>query len=94
MAATPVDVLRTGITRADRVLIVLAGPNGAGKSTFFDAFLAPTGIRFVNADLIARALAPDNPSAIAYEVTVGCALRTFSWPVNGARCAPYVAASR
>ena len=66
MAATPVDVLRTGIARADRVLIVLAGPNGAGKSTFFDAFLAPMGIRFVSADLIARALAPDNPAAIAY----------------------------
>ena len=35
----------------DRYLVVLAGPNGAGKSTFYDTYLAPLGIRFVNADL-------------------------------------------
>lgn len=37
-------------------LIVLAGSNGAGKTTFFETFLRPTGIAFVNADQIARAL--------------------------------------
>ena len=47
-------------------LVVIAGPNGAGKSTFFDVFLRRTGLRFVNADLIARAIAPDAPEAAAY----------------------------
>ena len=48
-------------------LQLLAGPNGAGKSTLFDDFLAPTGIRFADADLIARALPPDNSAVIAYQ---------------------------
>jgi len=36
------------------IIVVLAGPNGAGKSTFHDAFLSSTGLRFINADDIAR----------------------------------------
>ncbi len=38
------------------VVVAVAGPNGAGKSTFFEAHLRPAGLRFVNADDIARAL--------------------------------------
>jgi len=38
------------------IIVVLAGPNGAGKSTFFNAHLATAGLRFVNADLLAREL--------------------------------------
>jgi predicted ABC-type ATPase len=38
------------------IIVVLAGPNGAGKSTFFSSQLAQAGLRFVNADLLARAL--------------------------------------
>lgn len=38
------------------LLVVLAGPNGAGKSTFFHAHLAQAGLRFVNADVLAREL--------------------------------------
>lgn len=38
------------------LLVVLAGPNGAGKSTFFHAHLADAGMRFVNADILAREL--------------------------------------
>jgi len=38
------------------IIVVLAGPNGAGKSTFFLSHLAQAGLRFVNADLLARAL--------------------------------------
>jgi predicted ABC-type ATPase len=38
------------------IIVVLAGPNGAGKSTFFSSHLAQAGLRFVNADLLARAL--------------------------------------
>jgi predicted ABC-type ATPase len=39
------------------LLICVAGPNGAGKSTFFESHLAASGLRFVNADEIARELA-------------------------------------
>ena len=41
------------------LLVVLAGPNGAGKSTFFHAHLAAAGLRFVNADILARELELD-----------------------------------
>ena len=36
------------------VLIALAGPNGAGKTSFYYEHLADEGLRFVNADEIAR----------------------------------------
>jgi predicted ABC-type ATPase len=41
------------------VVIALAGPNGAGKSTFFDSHLARTGLRFINADVLALSLGMD-----------------------------------
>ena len=34
----------------------LAGPNGAGKTTFYRAFLQQSGLRFVNADVLAQEL--------------------------------------
>ena len=48
-------------------LVVIAGPNGAGKTTFYDFFLASLPLPFVNADQIARTLAPDDPASIAYD---------------------------
>jgi predicted ABC-type ATPase len=36
------------------ILVAVAGPNGAGKTTFFEAHLQPAGLRFVNADELAR----------------------------------------
>ena len=36
------------------VVVALAGPNGAGKSTFFEAHLKSSGLRFLNADVLAR----------------------------------------
>ncbi len=36
------------------IVIALAGPNGAGKTTFYEAHLKSAGLRFLNADLIAR----------------------------------------
>jgi predicted ABC-type ATPase len=39
------------------ILVALAGPNGAGKTTFFHAHLKPSGLRFLNPDLIAQTLA-------------------------------------
>jgi len=42
---------------AGRPLVVaIAGPNGAGKSTLYETQLKPLGLRFVNADNIARQL--------------------------------------
>lgn len=38
------------------IILAIAGPNGAGKSTFYHAHLQPAGLRFVNADALAREL--------------------------------------
>jgi predicted ABC-type ATPase len=38
------------------ILVALAGSNGAGKTTFYHAHLQPAGLRFVNADVLAREL--------------------------------------
>ena len=38
------------------VIVAIAGPNGAGKTTFFHSHLRDAGLRFVNADDIAREL--------------------------------------
>jgi predicted ABC-type ATPase len=38
------------------IVVALAGPNGAGKTTFHGAHLARAGLRFVNADELAREL--------------------------------------
>lgn len=45
------------------MIVVLAGPNGAGKSTFYEAFLSRLGLRFINADVIAKELEMDAYSA-------------------------------
>lgn len=49
------------------ILIVLAGSNGAGKTAFFETFLRETGIAFVNADRMARALAKPSETVDPYE---------------------------
>jgi len=46
-------------------VVIIAGPNGAGKTTFARAFLAQSGMRFINADLIAAGLSPFEPEAMA-----------------------------
>lgn len=38
------------------LVVAVAGPNGAGKTTFYEAHLQPSGLRFVNADELAREL--------------------------------------
>ena len=38
------------------LIVAIAGSNGAGKSTFYHVHLRPAGLRFVNADVIAREL--------------------------------------
>jgi predicted ABC-type ATPase len=54
------------------IIVAIAGPNGAGKSTFYSAFLKQSGLRFLNADEIARELEIDAYKAAA----VANALRT------------------
>jgi predicted ABC-type ATPase len=41
------------------IVVAVAGPNGAGKSTFYEAHLRSAGLRFVNADDLARELGVD-----------------------------------
>lgn len=41
------------------IVVAVAGPNGAGKSTFYAAHLERAGLRFVNADDLARELELD-----------------------------------
>jgi predicted ABC-type ATPase len=54
------------------IVVAIAGPNGAGKTTFFEAHLKSTGLRFLNADVVARELEVD-----AYESALMiAALRT------------------
>jgi predicted ABC-type ATPase len=48
-------------------LWVLAGGNGAGKSTFYRMFLEPRGVKFINADLIARDIVSSNPETASYK---------------------------
>lgn len=49
------------------LLVVIAGPNGSGKTTFYEEFLAPFGLPFVNADLIAKELAAKGERISDYE---------------------------
>jgi len=41
------------------VIVALAGPNGAGKTTFYEAHLKSSGLRFLNADILAGELEMD-----------------------------------
>jgi predicted ABC-type ATPase len=59
-----------------RQLWVLAGGNGAGKSTFYNLHLAKYGIKFVNADLIARDIDSENLEGVSYHAaTVAANIR-------------------
>lgn len=49
------------------VLVALAGSNGAGKTTFYETFLEPRGLSFVNADRIAATLLPHSPDAVSLQ---------------------------
>lgn len=41
------------------VMVALAGPNGAGKTSFYRTYLQASGLRFVNADIVAQELGID-----------------------------------
>ncbi|MCP3942768.1 MAG: AAA family ATPase [Desulfobacteraceae bacterium] len=58
-------------------LWILAGGNGSGKTTFYEMYLKPLGIKFVNADLIAKKIDSDSPEDISYKAaTVAEKMRT------------------
>lgn len=48
-------------------LWLLAGGNGAGKTTFYQTQLAPLGLPFVNADILAREIYPDAPEENSFK---------------------------
>lgn len=49
-------------------LYIIAGPNGAGKTTFATEFLPNYAVcrNFINADLIAKGVAPFSPESMAF----------------------------
>jgi predicted ABC-type ATPase len=54
--------------------VAIAGPNGAGKSTFHEVFVRQAGLRFINADEIARALGIDAYEAASVAETMRASL--------------------
>lgn len=67
-AITAFASLAADLRGGSPLLLVLAGPNGSGKSTFYEAHIARTGIRFVNADLILKSLPVGESSYKAAEL--------------------------
>lgn len=53
--------------RADKQLWLLAGGNGAGKSTYYEQFLKPFNLPFINADILAKQLDTENTEAVSYK---------------------------
>jgi predicted ABC-type ATPase len=51
-------------------LWILAGGNGVGKSTFYRTQLAPLGLPFINADLLAKEIYPEAPEARSYDAAL------------------------
>jgi predicted ABC-type ATPase len=60
-------LLREAAGTGQPLLVALVGSNGAGKSTFYRDFIHPTGLEFLNADVVAKELNPSNPEAASYE---------------------------
>lgn len=50
-------------------LWLLAGGNGAGKSTFYRLFLEPRGMKFINADMIAKDLSRESQEDVSYKAS-------------------------
>ena len=53
--------------KASKQLWLLTGGNGAGKSTFFEHFLKPAGLPFINADILANQIDHENTEAVSYK---------------------------
>ncbi|OQK16929.1 hypothetical protein AU255_03235 [Methyloprofundus sedimenti] len=62
--------------KKDKQLWLLAGGNGAGKSTFYQTRLQPLGLPFINADVLAKQLYPEQPEQHSYEAAkIAAAMR-------------------
>ncbi len=61
------ELLEALLRKRSPILVVIAGSNGAGKTTFYETFLEPHGLQFVNADRIAAALLPDSANAVSLQ---------------------------
>lgn len=57
------------MSKAKMKYYIIAGPNGAGKTAFAENFLPEEAecLNFLNADLIARGIAPFKPESVALE---------------------------
>jgi len=55
--------------KSSRRIVIIAGPNGSGKTTFAEQFLLGEAEcpEFINADLIAKGLAPFAPGTVDFE---------------------------
>lgn len=51
-------------------LWLVTGGNGSGKSYFYQTYIAPLGLPFVNADQIARHVWPDEPEIHSYDAAL------------------------
>lgn len=51
---------------SEKQLWILVGGNGAGKTTYYNTQLKKYGIPFINADLIAKEVYPDDPEGNSY----------------------------
>lgn len=56
------------------IVIALAGSNGSGKSTFYDSFLADSGLRFLNANVLATSMRLDAYEAAELAASLRSAL--------------------
>lgn len=54
----------------DKQLWVLTGGNGAGKSTFYQQFLRPRGLPFINADILAKQLDAEHTESVSYKAAM------------------------
>lgn len=54
----------------EKQLWLLTGGNGAGKTTFYQRYLQPLDMPFVNADNIAKELFPESPEMYSYEAAL------------------------
>jgi predicted ABC-type ATPase len=61
------SLLREAAAARQPLLIALVGSNGAGKSTFYRTFVEPSGLEFLNADVVAKELNPTHPEAASYD---------------------------
>ena len=64
-------------------LWMIVGGNGAGKSTYFKRYLKPTGLPFINADVIAKSEFPDDPEGRSRDAARIAEMMRFRYLDNG-----------